>query len=96
MHKQVIVTPPKTAVCSPAGDSQRDEHIRVIEEFGRIVWQKKTGNGLRNYSELPMQRFLRILGNTMKARKLPQQKMEAWISAIVLNRMTGLDSLLRL
>ena len=40
---QVIVPPHKTAVCSPADDSQRDEHIRVIDELGRIAWQKKTG-----------------------------------------------------
>jgi len=37
-----------------------------------------------------MQRFKRIFGNTMKARKLPQKKAEAWVSAITLNRMTGL------
>ena len=39
---------------------------------------------------LAMQRVKRIFGNTMKARKLPQQKAEAWSSAVALNRMTGL------
>lgn len=51
---------------------------------------KKTGYGLRNYAELAMQRYKRIFGNTMKARKLPQQKAEAWASAVALNRMTRL------
>jgi hypothetical protein len=37
-----------------------------------------------------MQRVKRIFGNTMKARKLPQQKTEAWASAVALNRMTDL------
>jgi hypothetical protein len=37
-----------------------------------------------------MQRYKRIFGNTMKARVLPQQKTEAWISASALNRMTSL------
>jgi hypothetical protein len=37
-----------------------------------------------------MQRVKRIFGNTVKARKLPQQKAEAWVSAVVLNRMTRL------
>ncbi len=87
---QVIVPPHKTAVCSPAGDSQRDNHIRVIGQHGRIAWQKKTGYGLRNYAELAVQRYKRIFGNTMKARKLPQQKAEAWVSAIALNLMTSL------
>lgn len=87
---QVVVPPHKTAVCSAAGQSQRDNHIRVIDEFGRIAWQKKTGYGLRNYAELAMQRVKRIFGNTMKARKLPQQKTEAWVTAVALNKMTSL------
>jgi hypothetical protein len=37
-----------------------------------------------------MQRHKRIFGNTLKARALPQQKTEAWISASALNRMTNL------
>ena len=37
-----------------------------------------------------MQRYKRIFGNTMKARALPQQKTEAWISVFALNRMTHL------
>lgn len=87
---QVVVPPHKTAVYSPAGNNQRDHHIRVIDEFGRIAWQKKTGNGLRNYAELAMQRVKRIFDNTMKARKLSQQKTEAWVTAVALNRMTSL------
>ena len=86
----MIVPPHKTAVRSPAGDSQRDDHIRVIDQYGRIAWQKETNYGLRNYAELAMQRYKRIFGNTMKARKLPQQKAEAWASAVALNRMTSL------
>jgi hypothetical protein len=37
-----------------------------------------------------MQHYKRIFGNTLKARALPQQKTEAWISAPALNRMTSL------
>jgi hypothetical protein len=83
----VIIPSHKTAVCSPAGDSQRDNHIRIIDQFGRIAWQKQTGYGLRNYAELAMQRYKGIFGNTMKARWLPQQKSEAWASAVALARM---------
>jgi hypothetical protein len=85
---QVIIPPHKTAVCSPAGDSQRDNHIRIVDQFGRIAWQKQTGYGLRNYAKLAMQRYKGIFGNTMKARWLPQRKLEAWASAVALNRMT--------
>ena len=37
-----------------------------------------------------MQRNKRIIGQIMKARALPQQKAEAWISASAINRMTHL------
>ena len=87
---QVIIPPHKTAVRSAAGDTQRDDHIRMIDQHGRIAWQKKAGYGLRNYAELAVQRYKRIFGKAMKARALPQQKIEAWISASALNRMTNL------
>jgi len=86
----VVVPPPKTAVLSPEGNTQRDEHIRTIEQKGRMAWQKKTGYHLRNYAELAALRFKRIFGNTMKSRALPQQITEARISASALNRMIKL------
>ncbi|WP_027160356.1 IS5 family transposase [Methylobacter luteus] len=89
-HVHVVVPPPRNAVCSDAGDTQRDQHIQTLAEQGRIAWQRKTGYNFRNYVELAMQRYKRIFGNTMKARALPQQKTEAWCSASALNRMTGL------
>ena len=89
-NAQVVVPPHKTAVCSAAGDTQRDRHIQVIAQQGRLAWQKITGYDLRNYAELAMQRYKRIFGTTMKARALPQQKTEAWISVSALNRMTNL------
>nr|WP_295786095.1 IS5 family transposase [Rhodoferax sp.] len=87
---KIVVPPPKTAVCSGVDDTQRDQHIRDIKEHGRIAWQKKTDYGLRAYVELAIQRYKRIFGNTMKARELPRQKSEAWVSASALNTMTNL------
>jgi hypothetical protein len=76
----VVIPPHKTAVLSAVGDTQRDHHIQVIAQQGRLAWQKITGYNLRNYAELAVQRYKRIFGNIMKARALPQQKTEAWIS----------------
>lgn len=87
---QVVVPPHKSAVHSEACDTQRDEHIRAIEEHGRIGWKKQTDYGLRSYIELAIQRYKGIIGNCMNARALPQQKTEAWVSASALNRMTNL------
>jgi hypothetical protein len=84
-NAQVVIPPHKTAVLSVAGDTQRDHHIQVIAQQGRLAWQKITGYNLRNYAELAMQRYKRIFGNTMKPRALPQQKTEAWISVSALN-----------
>jgi len=89
-NAQVVVPPHKNAVCSDAGDTQRDQHIQIIEQQGRIAWQQKTGYNLRSHVELALQLYKRIFGNTLKARALPQQKTEAWISASALIRMTNL------
>jgi Transposase DDE domain len=89
-NARVVIPPHKTAVLSTAGDTPRDHHIQVIAQHGRLAWQRITGYNRRNYAELAMQRYKRIFGNTMKARALPQQKTEAWISASALNRMTSL------
>jgi len=53
-HAQVVIPLHKNAVCSDAGDTQRDQHIQAIEQHGRIAWQQKTGYGLRNLVELAM------------------------------------------
>jgi len=87
---KVVVSPHKTAVVSAAGDTQRDAHIQIIANLGRMAWQKITGYNMRNYVELAVQRYKRIFGNTMKARALLQQKTEAGISASALNIMTNL------
>lgn len=87
----VIVVPPhKTAVLSGAENTQRDERIREIAAHGRIALQKKNGYGLRAHVELAIQRYKRIIGSVMKARALPQQRTEAWVSASALNIMTNL------
>jgi hypothetical protein len=87
---QIVVPPHKTAVCSNAGDTQRDQHIRDIKEHGRIAWQKKNDYGLRAHVELAIQRYKRIIRCVMQARALAQQKTEAWVSASALNMMSDL------
>jgi hypothetical protein len=51
-------------------------------------WQQKTNDGLRSHVELAILRYKRIIGNTLKARNLPQQITEAQASVRLLNRMT--------
>ena len=51
-------------------------------------WQKNRGYGQRNYSELGVQRYQRILGVAMHAREMSRQKVEAMIGCGVINKMT--------
>ena len=86
----IVIPPPSDAVISQDGDTQRDQHIRLLEEVGRIAWQKENDYGLRSHVELSMLRYKKIIGPSMKAREIPQQKTEGGIGVRVLNRMTSL------
>jgi hypothetical protein len=61
-----------------------------MAKHGRMEWQKTRNYGRRNYSELAIQRYKKILGNTLHARKLENQKLEAMLGCGVLNKMTSL------
>lgn len=69
------------------GASQRDRHIRLIAETGRVAWQKATGYGRRSLVEAPVCRYKGIIGPKLRARRLPAQQSEVAIAAEVLNRM---------
>lgn len=86
----IVIPPPSDAVISQEGNTQRDQHIRLLAEVGRIAWQKENDYGLRSHAELWMLPYKKIIGPSMKARKIPQQKTEGGIGARLLNRMTSL------
>ena len=86
----IVIPPPSDAVISQEGNTQRDQHICLLEEVGRIAWQKKNDYGLRSLVELCILRYKKIIGSSMKAREIPQQKTEGGIAVRVLNRMTSL------
>ncbi len=70
--------------------SQRDVHIRMIEDRGRLGWQKAVGYGRRSLGETAVSRHKAIIGRGLRARTLPAQKTEARVACAVLNRMTRL------
>src|SRR3954453_16088892 len=88
------VTPPRaSAVPSPTADtapSQRDQHIRMIRDKGRLGWQKAVGYGRRSLGETAVFRYKTIIGRGLRARTLPSQKTEARVACSALNRMTRL------
>ena len=87
----VVIPPRASAVPSPENaeaQSQRDRHIRIIVEKGRMAWQKVTGYGRRSLAETAVGRYKAIIGPKLRARMLPAQQGEAVMAVEVLNRMT--------
>jgi hypothetical protein len=89
----VVIPPRATAVASPTADtmpSQRDRHLRMVRDKGRLGWQKAVGYGRRSLGETAVFRYKTIIGRGLRARTLPAQKTEARVGCSVLNRMTRL------
>jgi hypothetical protein len=89
----VIIPPRASAVPNPTADttpSQRDQHIRMIQDKGRLGWQKAVGYGKRSLGETAVFRYKTIIGRSLCARTLSSQKTEARVACSVLNRMTRL------
>src|SRR5829696_685264 len=89
----VIIPPRATAVPSPTADttpSQRDQHLRMIQDRGRLGWQRAVGYGRRSLGETAVFRYKTIIGRSLRARTLSSQKTEARVACSVLNRMTRL------
>ena len=89
----IIILPPRTAVLRPhaeTGPTDRGRHIADIQTRGRIAWQRTTGYTQRSRGEIQMGRWKRVIGATLSARRLANQKTEAKIGVRVLTPMTGL------
>ena len=86
----IVIPPAKNAVINSKAHQMRNRNIEEIEENGRMTWQRCHNYGQRNYSELGVQRYKRILGRAMHAREMSRQKQEFMIGCSVLNKMTGL------
>ena len=87
---QIVIPPRSTAVLSgelgPL-EQQRDRHLEMITEKGRLAWQKATDYGQRSLVETTMGRFKALIGPRLRARGFAAQQTEAAIGVAVLNRM---------
>ena len=89
----VVIPPRATAVPGAASGttpSQRDRHVQLIRERGRIAWQRVVGYGRRSLGETAMSRYKALIGPGLRTRSLPARKTEARAACSVLNRMTRL------
>ena len=79
--------PGPTAGTTP---TQRDGHVRMIRDKGRLGWQKAVGYGRRSLGETAVSRYKAIIGRRLRARPLCAQRTEARVACSALNRMTRL------
>jgi len=89
----VIIPPRKTAVLSDTAQTaptQRDRHLQLIAEKGRLGWQRAVGYGKRSLVEVAMLRQKVLIGRGLRARSRSAQKAEATAGCRVLNIMTGI------
>ncbi|MFC7556255.1 IS5 family transposase [Pseudoroseomonas wenyumeiae] len=89
----VIVPPRSRAVPSEAAEiapTQRDRHIEVIAERGRMGWQKASGYNCRALVEADISRWKRMIGDALRSRTDGRQATEVAIATHVLNRMLDL------
>jgi Transposase DDE domain len=86
----VVVPPRATAVRSDTAETaptQRDRHLRLIAERGRMGWQKAAGYNRRARAEAAVGRFKRAVGDGLRSRTDRRRATEVNVAVHVLNRM---------
>jgi hypothetical protein len=70
---EVVIPPRSTAVPSTemGPPSQRDCHLKIITEEGRLAWQVLTGYGQRSLVETTMGRYKVLIGLSIGTQKGP-------------------------
>src|SRR4051812_40265029 len=89
----VIVPPRSTAVPSATAETaptQRDRHLQLIAEKGRMGWQKASGYNARARAEATIGRFKRVIGDGLRSRTDERRATEMDVAVQVLNRMLEL------
>ncbi len=85
-----IVVPPRSdAVLSDTArtaPTQRDRHIQMIAETGRMAWQRASDYNKRAGGESQMARWKGILGKALRFHSGPAQATEVAIGVMALNR----------
>ena len=67
--------------------TQRDLHIRSINEHGRMNWQKTSGYNRRSKVEAAISRYKGVIGEALRSREDARRVCEIKIAVKALNRM---------
>ena len=79
--------PSKTVVSEP---TQRDRHLRLIAERGRMAWQKACGYPKRAGAETAVGRWQRVIGDKLGSHTDEGRASEVNVAVQVLNRLLEL------
>jgi hypothetical protein len=93
MRRSVIVPPRSSAVPSDTAETaptQRDRHLEVIAERGRMGWQKASGYNWRALIEADIARWKRVIGDALRSHTDGRQVTDVTMAADVLNRVLEL------
>ena len=89
-----VVVPPRTSAVpsetAATEPTQRDRHLELIAERGRMGWQKATGYNARAKAEAAVSRYKRVIGDALRSRTDDRQATEMAIAARAPNRMLEL------
>ena len=89
----VVVPPRAAAVASETAESeptQRDRHLQLIAEKGRMAWQKASGYTKRARAEAALGRWKQVIGDRLRAHTDEGRATEVDVAVYVLNRMLDL------
>ena len=84
MPPRSSAVPGATATTAP---TQRDRHLQLIAERGRMGWQKASGYNLRALAEAAISRYKRVIGDALRSHTDGRQATEVAIAVNTLNRM---------
>jgi Transposase DDE domain len=89
----IIVPPRSTAVPSATAETaptQRDRHLHLIAEKGRMGWQTASGYTKRARAEATIGRYKRVIGDGLRSHTDERRATEMDVAVQVLNRMLEL------
>ena len=90
---EVVVPPRASALPSQTAESeptQRDRHLQLIAEKGRMGWQRASGYTKRARAEAAMGRWKQVIGDRLRAHTDERRATEVDVAVYVLNRMQDL------
>ena len=87
MPPRADAVPSETAETAP---TQRDRHLQLIAEHGRMGWQKASGYNRRALAEAAIGRYKRVIGDGLRSRTDQRRATEVAVAVHALNRMLEL------